>query len=70
MAGFRVETLVGVDSDEYFTSFHNVKGDYNASININMDNNILVKKLYEDKIKILEKLLQRTCSKPERYGQK
>jgi transcriptional regulator with XRE-family HTH domain len=48
--------LVAFDSQKYFNSFNNVEGSNNGSVIIDMKTDE-VKRLYEDKIKLLEKLL-------------
>lgn len=48
--------LVAFDSQKYFNSFNNVKGSNNGSVIIEMKTDEM-KKLYEDKIGLLEKLL-------------
>jgi len=48
--------LVAFDSQKYFNSFNNVEGSNNGSVIIDMQTSE-VKKLYEDKIVLLEKLL-------------
>lgn len=67
-----VEDIISFDSQRYFNSFNKVKGNNNGSILINSDNNEALKKLYEDKIMLLEKLLSKTeeelyCYK-EKFG--
>src|SRR5690606_6230620 len=51
--------LVAFDSQKYFNSFNNVKGSNNGSVIIDMKTEEL-KKLYEDKISLLERLLIKT----------
>lgn len=48
--------LVAFDSQKYFNSFNNVEGSNNGSVIIDMKTDD-IKKLYEDKISLLEKLL-------------
>ncbi|WP_281232942.1 helix-turn-helix transcriptional regulator [Flavobacterium gelatinilyticum] len=56
-----VEDIISFDSQRYFKSFNTVKGNHNnGSILINSDNSEALKELYEDKIKLLEKLLDKT----------
>lgn len=54
--GVEIEELLAFDSQKYFNSFNNVKGSNNGSVTIKVEDGD-VKKLYEDKIKLLEKLL-------------
>ncbi|MBF4516762.1 helix-turn-helix transcriptional regulator [Flavobacterium sp. ANB] len=67
-----VEDIISFDSQKYFNNFNNVKGNNNGSIMINADNETL-KTLYEDKIKLLEKLLKKTeeelCRYKKKFGQ-
>ncbi|MWB93257.1 helix-turn-helix domain-containing protein [Flavobacterium sp. GA093] len=65
-----VEDIISFDRQRYFNSFNNVKGNNNGSVLINSDNTATLKKLYEDKIKLLEKLLERTERELERYKEK
>ena len=53
------EDISSFDSQKYFNSFNNVKGSNNGSIIIGTDEE-LIKGLYEDKISLLEKLLEKT----------
>ncbi|WP_456311860.1 helix-turn-helix transcriptional regulator [Pseudomonas shirazensis] len=64
-----VEDIISFDSQKYFNNFNNVKGNNNGSILINADNETL-KELYEDKIKLLEKLLKKTEEELYRYKKK
>lgn len=54
-----VEELLAFDSQKYFNSFNNVKGSNNGSVTIKAEDGD-IKKLYEDKIALLEKLLNKT----------
>lgn len=65
-----VEDIISFDSQRYFNNFNNVKGNNNGSILINQDNNETLKTLYEDKIKLLEKLLKKTEEELYRYKKK
>jgi transcriptional regulator with XRE-family HTH domain len=65
-----VENIISFDSQRYFNNFNNVKGNNNGSILINQDNNDTLKTLYEDKIKLLEKLLKKTEEELFRYKKK
>lgn len=62
----QVEELLAFDSQKYFNSFNNVKGSNNGSVTINVEEGD-VKNLYEDKIKLLEKLLNITESELNKY---
>lgn len=68
-----VEDIISFDSQRYFNNFNNVNGNNNGSILINQDNNDTLKTLYEDKIKLLEKLLKKTedelCRYKKKFGQ-
>jgi len=70
--GVEVEELLAFDSQKYFNSFNNVKGSNNGSVTIKVEDGD-IKKLFEDKISLLEKLLNRTekelNSYRERYGE-
>jgi transcriptional regulator with XRE-family HTH domain len=68
--GLSVEGIINFDTQKYFNGLNNVKGNYNGNILINSDNNFMLKKLYEDKIELLERLLKRTDAELERYIEK
>lgn len=57
--GVEVEELMAFDSQKYFNSFNNVKGSNNGSVTIKVEDGD-IKTLYEDKIRLLEKLLDIT----------
>ncbi len=61
--------LVAFDSQKYFNSFNNVKGSNNGSVIIDMQT-ADVKRLYEDKIVLLEKLLAISESSLKQYRDK
>jgi transcriptional regulator with XRE-family HTH domain len=66
-----VEDLLAFDSQRFFNSFNNIKGNNNGSITIGAEANE-IKKLYEDKIILLEKLLK-SCERElnaykDKYG--
>lgn len=63
------EDLIAFDSQKYFHSFNNVKGSNNGSITIQVESTEL-KKLYGDKIKILERLVEKTESELHRYKER
>ncbi|MEP6805618.1 helix-turn-helix transcriptional regulator [Flavobacterium sp. FlaQc-47] len=65
-----VEDVISFDSQRYFNSFNKVRGNNNGSIQINSDNTATLKALYEDKIKLLEKLLNKTEEELSRYKDK
>ncbi len=64
--GVEVEELLAFDSQKYFNSFNNVKGNNNGSVTIQIEDGD-VKKLYEDKIELLNKLLKMTEQKLNHY---
>ncbi|MDR6369391.1 transcriptional regulator with XRE-family HTH domain [Chryseobacterium bernardetii] len=64
------EDITAFDSQKYFNSFNNVKGSNNGSIIIGADETELIKKLYEDKISLLEKLLSNTEKELKNYKTK
>jgi transcriptional regulator with XRE-family HTH domain len=68
-----VEDVISFDSQRYFNNFNKVRGNNNGSIQINSDNSATLKVLYEDKIKLLEKLLSKTeeelCRYKNKFGQ-
>lgn len=70
--GVQTEELLAFDSQKYFNSFNNVKGSNNGSVTIKVEDGD-IKSLYEDKIKLLEKLLFNTerelQSYKDRYGE-
>lgn len=65
-----VEDVISFDSQRYFNSFNKVRGNNNGSIQINSDNSAALKALYEDKIVLLEKLLNKTEEELRRYKEK
>ncbi|CAD0003119.1 helix-turn-helix transcriptional regulator [Flavobacterium chungangense] len=65
-----VEDIISFDYDRYFNSFNKITGNNNGSILINTENTSTIKELYEDKIQLLEKLLNRTEIELGRYKQK
>ncbi|MEN2413118.1 helix-turn-helix transcriptional regulator [Flavobacterium mesophilum] len=66
-----VEDILSFDSERYFNNFNKVIGNNNGSILINTEeNSATLKILYEDKIKLLEKLLEKTEAELERYKEK
>lgn len=66
-----VEDIISFDSQRYFNSFNTVKGNNNnGSILINSNNDEALKELYEDKIKLLEKLLNKTEEELNLYKKK
>ena len=63
-----VEDIISFDSQKYFNNYNTVKGNNNnGSILINSSNDEALKELYEDKIKLLEKLLNKTEEELDRY---
>lgn len=70
--GVQTEELLAFDSQKYFNSFNNVRGSNNGSVTIQVEDGD-IKSLYEDKIKLLEKLLFNTerelQSYKDRYGE-
>ncbi|SFC97190.1 helix-turn-helix transcriptional regulator [Flavobacterium phragmitis] len=67
-----VEDIISFEYDKYFSNFNNnnnskITGNNNGSILINADNSSVLKELYEDKIQLLEKLLNRTENELQRY---
>lgn len=69
--GVKPEELLAFDSQKFFNSFNNVKGDHNhyGSVTINLDEGD-IKKLYEDKIVLLQKLLDMTEIELYKYKEK
>ncbi|ABQ07216.1 MULTISPECIES: helix-turn-helix transcriptional regulator [Flavobacterium] len=66
-----VEDIISFDSQRYFNNFNTVKGNSNnGNILINSNNGEALKELYEDKIKLLEKLLNKTEEELNRYKKK
>ena len=67
--GVSPEDIATFDSQKYFNSFNlnNVEGSNNGSIIIGTSEAELIKKLYEDKILLLEKLLNKTEKDLIRY---
>ena len=64
--GVQTDELLAFDSQKYFNSFNNVKGSNNGSVTIQVEDGD-IKTLYEDKIKLLYKLLEKTENELEKY---
>lgn len=64
--GVQSEELLAFDSQKYFNSFNNVKGNNNGSVTIQVEDGD-VKNLYEDKIRLLEKLLYNTEQELQKF---
>ncbi len=66
-----VEDIISFDYDKYFTNYNNnnskITGNNNGSIMINTDSTSVLKELYEDKIQLLERLLNITEIELSRY---
>lgn len=62
----KVEELLAFDSQKYFNSFNNVKGSNNGSVTIKVEDSD-IKNLYEDKITLLEKLLNINEKQLQKY---
>jgi len=65
-----VEDIISFEYDKYINNYNKITGNNNGSILINTDNTSILKELYEDKIQLLEKLLNRTEIELERYKDK
>ena len=66
-----VTDILAFDSQKYFSSFNNVRGNNDSSITVTTTENFdVIKSLYEDKVKLLQKLLARTEEELERYKSK
>jgi transcriptional regulator with XRE-family HTH domain len=61
--------LVAFESQKYFNSFNNIEGSNNGSVIIDMKTDEL-KRLYEDKIALLEKLLSIAENELKKYNNK
>src|SRR5690606_29673806 len=64
----KVEDIQSFETEKYFNSFNNLKGNNNGVVTIAFDEDI--KKLYEDKIVLLEKLLSKTEQELNKYVDK
>lgn len=64
-----LEDIMAFDSQKYFNSFNNVKGNNNGSVTIHIEDSE-IKQLYEDKISLLQKLLERTEKELDHYKNK
>lgn len=64
------EDIKAFDSQKYFNSFNNVTGDKNGSFIIEIEDTELIKKLYEDKIALMEKLLDKSEKENQKYRSK
>ncbi len=63
------EDIKAFDSQKYFNSVSNVEGDYSGIYIVSADTE-LIKKLYEDKIILLEKLLFNAEKEIQKYQSK
>lgn len=61
-----VEDLIAFDNQKFFNSFNNVKGSNNGIVTVKTESDE-IKKLYEDKIRLLEQLLQAKEDALNRY---
>lgn len=61
------EDIASFDSQKYFNSFNNVKGNNNGSVIIELEDSKLIRKLFEDKINLLENLLENSNSELKKY---
>lgn len=66
------EDIQAFDSQKYFNSNGNIEGSYSGSIILGMraEEVQLLKKLYEDKISLLERLLSKSEKENEKYKSK
>ena len=64
------EDIKAFDSQKYFNSFNNVSGNKNSSFIIEIEDTELIKKLYEDKIALMEKLLDKSEKENQKYRSK
>ena len=64
------EDIKAFDSQKYFNSFNNVTGDKNGSFIIEIEDTELIKKLYEDKISLMEELMSQQKKELEKYRSK
>jgi transcriptional regulator with XRE-family HTH domain len=64
------EDIREFDSQKYFNSFNNVTGDKNGSFIIEIEDTELIKKLYEDKISLMEELMSQQKKELEKYRSK
>lgn len=64
----KVEDLISFDQQKIFNGFNNVKG--NNSNNLIVNDIKEIKKLYEDKVSLLEKLLKNSEGQLARYQDK
>lgn len=62
------EELIAFDSQKFFNSFNNVKGNNNGSVIVTLSEEI--KSLYEDKVVLLNKLLKTAENELQRYKDK
>lgn len=63
-----VEDIITFDQQKFFNSFNNVEGNNNGSVVIINSMTQDLKKLYEDKILLLEKLVQKQEGELTRYA--
>lgn len=65
-----IEDIIAFDSQKYFSNFNNVKAKNTVNAVIANDNTEFIKSMYEDKIKLLQKLLEKTEAEVDRYRNK
>lgn len=61
------EDITSFDSQKYFNSFNNVKGNNNGSIVFGLEDTKLIQSLFEDKISLLQKLYDNSQKELQRY---
>ncbi|MBB4807089.1 transcriptional regulator with XRE-family HTH domain [Chryseobacterium defluvii] len=64
------DDIMAFDSQKYFNSFNNVTGDKNGSFIIEIEDTELIKKLYDDKIALMEELMKQKDKELEKYRSK
>lgn len=65
-----IEDIIAFDSQKYLSNRNNLKKNNLLSATIGDESSDFIKNLYEDKIKLLQKLLEKTEAEVERYKNK
>jgi len=65
-----IEDIIAFDSQKYLSNRNNLKKNNLLSATIGDESSDFIKSLYEDKIKLLQKLLEKTEAEVERYKNK
>lgn len=65
-----IEDIIAFDSQKYLNNFSKIKTNNSLGNLISFESSDFIKNLYEDKINLLQKLLEKTEAEVERYKNK